>query len=299
MELSKPTRPLLTYGTYPALALVTAVTLWGAVRWNLNRDAIIGLLTAATIVTVFAVERLNPLQDRWSMTKANFLGRDLPFIGLAVVVEQVATAAVSLIAASAMPHDGFGPLSHAPLLAQAAFALVAQDLLWYGYHRAGHALPRLWRVHGLHHAPSQLYVLMHQVFHPFDLLVSRFLISLVVFKATGIVPDAAFITIAVLGLQQTVSHVNSDLRVGRLNYVLIGTETHRYHHAALERGNYGSAVAIWDIAFGTFIYEPRRIPDVLGLENPESFPDPRRFHTALAWPFRRQADAYEASSRSR
>jgi sterol desaturase/sphingolipid hydroxylase (fatty acid hydroxylase superfamily) len=287
MELDRPTRPLLTYGTYPALALVTAATLWFAVRWNLDRNAVIGALTAVTIVAVFLVERVNPLQDRWSMTKAGLLGRDLPFIGLAVVVEQLATAGVSLIASATMPHSGFGPLGRTPLLGQAVFALVALDLLWYGYHRAAHTIARLWRVHGIHHAPSQLYVLMHQVFHPFDLLVSRFLISLIVFKLTGISPDAAFIAIAVLGLQQTVSHVNSDLRVGKLNYVLIGTETHRYHHAAHERGNYGSVVAIWDIVFGTFVYEPCRVPGALGLEDPDSFPDPRRFHAALAWPFRR------------
>jgi sterol desaturase/sphingolipid hydroxylase (fatty acid hydroxylase superfamily) len=287
MELNKPTRPLLTYGTYPVLASVTAAFLWAAVRWDLDRNAVIGLLTAVTIVAVFAVERMNPLQDRWSMTKASLLGRDLPFIGLAVVVEQLATAGVSLVAASVMPRNGFGPLARTPLLLQAVFALVALDLLWYGYHRAAHTISRLWRVHGLHHAPSQLYVLMHQVFHPFDLLVSRFVISLIVFKATGILPDAAFIAIAVLGLQQTVSHVNSDLRVGKLNYVLIGTETHRYHHAARERGNYGSVVAIWDIVFGTFVYDPHRIPDAFGLEDPDSFPDPRRFHAALAWPFRR------------
>ena len=82
-----------------------------------------------------------------------------------------------------------------------ASPLIALDLLWYGYHRAAHTISRLWRVHGVHHAPSQLYVLMHQVFHPFDLLVSRFVISLIVFKATGISPDAAFVAIAVLGLQ--------------------------------------------------------------------------------------------------
>ncbi|WP_194905435.1 sterol desaturase family protein [Catenulispora rubra] len=289
MELDRPTRPLLTYGTYPVLAFVTAAALWSAVRWNLDRDAVIGALTAVTIVIVFSVERVNPLQDRWSMTKASLLGRDLPFIGLAVVVEQLATAGVSVVAASTMPRDGFGPLARIPILAQAAFALVALDLLWYGYHRAAHTVSRLWRVHGLHHAPSQLYVLMHQVFHPFDLLVSRFVISLIVFKTTGISPDAAFIAIAVLGLQQTVSHVNSDLRVGKLNYVLIGTETHRYHHAAQERGNYSSVVAIWDIVFGTFLYEPRRVPDAFGLEDPASFPDPRRFHAALAWPLRRAA----------
>jgi sterol desaturase/sphingolipid hydroxylase (fatty acid hydroxylase superfamily) len=289
MELDKPAKPLLTYGTYPILALVNVAGIWAALRGSLSRDAAIGLLTVITIVVVFAVERINPLLDRWSMTKRSLIERDLPFIGLAVVVEQIATVGVSLVAAAAVPEDGFGPLGRAPLAVQAVFALLALDLLWYAYHRAAHTFSRMWRVHGLHHSPSQLYVLMHQVFHPLDLLVSRFVISLVVFKFTGIGPDAAFVAIAVLGLQQTVSHVNSDLRTGWLNYLLIGTETHRYHHAAEESGNFGSAVPVWDILFRTFVYEPRRIPERIGLIDPGSYPDPKRFHAALAWPFRRAA----------
>jgi len=289
MELDKPAKPLLTYGTYPILALVNVAGIWAALRGSLSRDAAIGLLTVITIVVVFAVERINPLLDRWSMTKRSLIERDLPFIGLAVVVEQIATVGVSLVAAAAVPEDGFDPLGRAPLAVQAVFALLALDLLWYAYHRAAHTFSRMWRVHGLHHSPSQLYVLMHQVFHPLDLLVSRFVISLVVFKFTGIGPDAAFVAIAVLGLQQTVSHVNSDLRTGWLNYLLIGTETHRYHHAAEESGNFGSAVPVWDILFRTFVYEPRRIPERIGLIDLGSYPDPKRFHAALAWPFRRAA----------
>ncbi|NUP50336.1 MAG: sterol desaturase family protein [Catenulispora sp.] len=287
MELDKPAKPLLTYGTYPTLVLITGAGLWAALARNLDRNAVIGLLTAVTIVIVFAVERINPLLDRWAMTKQSLLQRDLPFIGLAVVVEQIATTAVSLIAAATVRDDGFGPLGRMPLIAQAVFALLALDLLWYAYHRAAHTFSRMWRVHGLHHSPSQLYVLMHQVFHPLDLLVSRFVISLVVFKFTGIGPDAAFIAIAVLGLQQTVSHVNSDIRTGWVNYLLIGAETHRYHHAAEAPANYGSVVPVWDILFRTFAYNPHRIPDQMGLIDPTAYPDPRGFHAALAWPFQR------------
>jgi sterol desaturase/sphingolipid hydroxylase (fatty acid hydroxylase superfamily) len=289
MTLDKPAKPLLTYGTYPALALLTMVSLWATLRLNLNRSTVIGVLTVVTIAIVFAVERRNPLQERWSMTRQSLVERDLPFIGLAVAVEQACTVGVSLVAATLMTRTGLGPLSRMPLIVQAAVALGTLDLLWYAYHRFAHASSRLWRVHGLHHAPSQLYVLMHQVFSPIDLVVSRFVIALVAFKLSGISSDAAFIAIAVLGLQQTVSHVNSDLRVGWLNYVLIGTETHRRHHAAGMSGNYGSVVSFWDMIFGTFTYEPRRIPGQLGLADPASYPDPRRFHLVLAYPFRRAA----------
>ena len=286
MELSRPARPVLTYGTYPLLALLTAAGVWLTLRANLDRNAVIGVLTVLTVAIAFTVERINPLLSRWRMTKDTLVGRDLPFIGLAFVVEQVATMGVSLTAAATVHRTGFGPLARLPLGVQAVVALLALDLLWYAYHRTAHALPRLWRAHGVHHSPSQVYVLMHPVFHPIDLLASRFVISLVVFRLTGLSADAAFIALAVLGLQQTISHVNSDLRTGWLNYLLIGAETHRYHHAAGERVNYGSVVALWDVVFGTFVYHRRRVPERLGLEKPADYPDPSRFLATLAWPFR-------------
>jgi sterol desaturase/sphingolipid hydroxylase (fatty acid hydroxylase superfamily) len=286
MELTRPTRPLLTYGTYPLLALITAGGIWAVLDAGADRNAVIGVLTAITIVVLFVVERVNPLLDRRAMTKQSLLQRDLPFIGLAVVVEQVATVAVAAVAAAAVPEGGFGPLSRLPLTAQTVVALLALDLLWYGYHRTAHAFGRLWRVHSVHHSPAQVYVLVHQVFHPIDLLVSRFVISLIVFRFTGITPEAAFISIMLLGLQQTVSHVNSDLRLGWANYLLVGPETHRYHHGAEEHGNFSSVVPVWDLVFGSFVYHPTRVPDRLGLDDPAAYPDSRNFHAALAWPLR-------------
>lgn len=289
MRLDSPARPVLTYGTYPLLAAFSGVAGWAAAthRTGISQNAVLALLTVGTIMVAFAVERINPLLDRWRMTRDSLVGRDLPFIGLAFVVEQIATMGVSLVAAQLVPGDGFGPLARVPLPLQALVVLLGLDLLWYAYHRAAHTLPRLWRAHGVHHAPSQLYVLMHPVFHPVDLLVSRFVISLLVFRFSGATPDAAFLALVVLNLQQTISHINSDIRTGPLNYLLIGAETHRWHHGAGERVNYGSVLPVWDIVFRTFVYEPHRVPDRLGLDDPASYPDPRGFHAALAWPFRR------------
>ena len=286
MELTAPDQPRVTYGLYPVLAVITALGVTLARTSNLNRDAVTGVITVVTILVAFVVERLHPLQKQWEMTRATLVGRDLPFIGLGFVVEQVAQTAIALIAARTIAPDGFGPVGSLPLAVQVVIALVAFDLLWYTYHRAAHSVGRLWRVHGVHHAPSQLYLLMHPVFHPLDLVVSRFIISLIVFRFTGITPDAAFIAIIVINLQQTISHVNIDVRVGPLNYVLIGAETHRFHHSAVDVGNYSSVLALWDQLFGTFRYEPTRIPERLGLTNENDYPDVRNFHQALAWPFR-------------
>ena len=282
-----PAAPRIAYGLYPVVAAITAAGVALALARNLDRNAVVGVLTVVTIVICFVVERRHPLRAQWQMTKEMLVERDLPFIGLGFVVEQVAQNGIALIAAAMIPAGGFGPVARLPLAAQVVLGLIAFDALWYGYHRAAHTCARLWRVHGVHHAPSQVYLLMHPVFHPLDLVVSRFLISLVVFRFTGLTPDAAFVVIVVLNLQQTVSHLNVDVRVGPLNYLLIGTQTRRYHHSAVDSGNFSSALALWDQVFGTFIYRPTELPDRLGLANPDDYPDPRRFHATLAWPLRR------------
>jgi sterol desaturase/sphingolipid hydroxylase (fatty acid hydroxylase superfamily) len=287
MELTRPKRPLLTYGTYPLLVALNAAGVWAVIAKHADRNAVLGLVTVLTVAILFAVERINPLLDGWKMTKESLLQRDLPFIGSSVIFEQVATLAVAAVAAATISANGFGLLGRLPIVAQTVFALPALDLLWYGYHRAAHTFDRMWRIHGAHHSPSQVYVLVHLVFHPVDLLVSRFVISLIVFRLSGIGPDAGFISVVLLGLQQTVSHVNSDVRLGWVNYLLVGPETHRFHHGAGERGNYGSVIALWDLVFGTFRYFPERVPERLGLIDPGGYPDPRRFHATLLWPLRR------------
>ena len=287
MELNRPSNPVITYGTYPALAVLTAVAVALTLQFDLNRNAVAAALAIVPVVVAVIVEWRYPLGSEWRMTKASLLSRDLPFIVLAVVTERFAeTLAVLAAAVVVVSTNGFGPLASMPLAVQVVAALVAFDLLWYGYHRAAHTSARLWRVHGVHHAPAQLYALMHLVFHPFDLLASRFVVAAIAFRFTGVKPDAIFIAVVLISLQQMISHVNADIRVGPLNYVLIGTETHRYHHAANERGNYGSAIPLWDIVFGTFIYEPASVPARLGLDDPSSYPNPANFHQTLAWPFR-------------
>ncbi|MGC4111593.1 MAG: sterol desaturase family protein [Nocardioides sp.] len=290
ITLGRPARPLLTFAPYPALLAGTLAALVLTVRQGWSTDRVMGALAIATILVTFAVERLNPLRTEWQMTRDTLVHRDLPFIGLAVVVEQALQVAAQYVAIHLAPPGGSGLLGHLPLVAQAVFALVAADLLWYAYHRTAHTLGPLWRFHSVHHSPSQVYVLVHQVFHPLDLFVSRFVVTLLAMSFTGISPAAAFCAIAVVNLQQTVSHMNSDQRVGWLNYLLVGTETHRFHHSAVDRGNYSSALPLWDQVFGTFVHKPREVPAQLGLDDPAAYPDPREFHRTLAWPLLRSSD---------
>lgn len=62
----------------------------------------------------------------------------------------------------------------------------------------------------------------------------------------GFSPEVLFATNVVIGFQGLVSHFNVNSRVAWLNYLLVGTELHRYHHNAdpTEAKNFGAVVSI-------------------------------------------------------
>jgi len=71
-------------------------------------------------------------------------------------------------------------------------------------------------------------------------------------------------------------HANIDVELGWLGYLIMGPAHHRLHHSTVidEAGNFASATTVWDIAFGTFVYEPGQRPEAVGVVRPETFPSP-------------------------
>jgi sterol desaturase/sphingolipid hydroxylase (fatty acid hydroxylase superfamily) len=290
MDIPPTHTPLLSYGLYPALVGGAASAAAVAVNQRIDRSMVMPLVLIIAIAVCMLVEWRRPLEPRWSMTSRSLGRRDLPFIGLGLLIERVSEVAVATIARRTVAASGFGPLGRLPLALQVVVAIVLFDLCWYGYHRAAHRLPKLWRVHGAHHSPSQLYVLMHGVFHPFDEVVVRFVLALVVFRFGGFTPDATFVALVIIGTVGIVSHTNADIRLWVLNHVLIGPETHRYHHSADHQGNYGTVTSLWDQLFATFIFHPTP-PTRLGLASSADYPDPEQFLRVLAWPLTPAATA--------
>jgi sterol desaturase/sphingolipid hydroxylase (fatty acid hydroxylase superfamily) len=281
----RPTRSrLLTYGLYPLVVGGATAAASIAVATGASRSAALPAILVSAISLCLLVERLAPLERRWAMTARTFVNRDLPYIAAGLGVERLCEVAVAAIVARTVPAGGFGPLGALPLALQVIVAVLAFDLGWYWYHRRAHRRARLWRVHGAHHSPTQLYVLMHGVFHPFDELVVRFVLALGVFRLGGFSPDATFIALVAIGAVGIISHVNADVRLWAFNHLLIGPETHRYHHSADHQGNYGTVTSLWDQVFGTFVFHPTP-PAMLG-PGADNYPDPERFLTVLAWPLR-------------
>ena len=185
-----------------------------------------------------------------------------------------------------------GIIANMPVVAELVVLCVVFEFFQYWYHRLGHEGTGrwgawLWKVHAPHHLPDKVYLLMHPVGHPLNLVVSLALVQwpLVVLGAR---PESIFLFNALMGLQGLVSHYNVNIKTGAMNYLVVGTELHRYHHSANihEAKNYGVLIPLWDIVFGTFEYHPNRLPDALGVQHPEHYPASTAIGKVLALPFK-------------
>jgi sterol desaturase/sphingolipid hydroxylase (fatty acid hydroxylase superfamily) len=282
---TRETPTAIKYGLYPFLVGGGFLFAIFAVRSGMNRAAAVPAVLFPTIVISIIAEWKHPLKQEWSMTKRTVFRRDVPYLVIASIVARASEAGVTEIARRTLPSKGFGIMARLPIAVQIVLAVLLFDLLWYGYHRFAHTNGRLWRVHGAHHAPSQMYVLMHGVFHPFDELFVRFVLGLVVFRGVGFQPDASFLAVMLIGSVGIISHINADIRIWAFNHLLMGPQLHRYHHSATHRGNYGTVTSIWDQIFGTFTFsfDP---PKALGLTTSTDYPNPENIGRVLLWPLK-------------
>jgi len=107
-------------------------------------------------------------------------------------------------------------------------------------------------------------------------------------SALGFSSEVILIFGLIMLLQGQFSHFNMNIRAGLFNYILTGTELHRYHHSAntAEAKNYGSITPIWDLVFGTFHYRPGHLPDSLGLADAKLYPRVENVWSVIKFPFR-------------
>lgn len=186
-----------------------------------------------------------------------------------------------------------GLVTGMPMAVEFLGVLLTFEFFQYWYHRLSHEGRGrfgawLWKVHVPHHLPDKVYLLMHPVGHPINFVVSLTIVQLPL-VVLGARQETLFLFNALMGLQGLVSHFNVDIKAGPLNYLLVGTELHRFHHSAEidEAKNYGVLTPVWDLVFGTFSYHPRRLPRALGVAQPQDYPASTKIGQVLALPFRR------------
>ncbi len=283
-------KKLLSYGFYPLLLLVVLVTIVLATQNAWDYKAVYWKTTLFLVFSFIGLETIFPAAQKWSMSKASFL-RDLKYLVIDAPIIALTKTAFGIWAISySQSHAKL--LSTMPFWLEAIIFLLVFEFFQYWFHRLSHSgkgpLGRfLWRAHIAHHLPDRVYVVMHAVFHPINALISAIIVQAPLILL-GISPEAALAATLMIDLQSLISHFNFDIRAGFLNYIFIGTETHRYHHSAnlKEAGNFGNTLAIWDIIFGSFNYHPGVLPERLGVTEVDA-PNSNHLAQVLLYPFRK------------
>jgi sterol desaturase/sphingolipid hydroxylase (fatty acid hydroxylase superfamily) len=147
---------------------------------------------------------------------------------------------------------------------------VAQDLLYYGFHRASHRVRWLWAAHVVHHSSGRLNLstafrqsLMYPVAGMWVFWIPLAVIGFTPMQIVGIVlVNLAF---------QFFVHTQAIGKLGWLEYVFNTPSMHRVHHARNDRyidRNYAGVLAIWDRLFGSYVEEDAEDRPVYGIVEP-------------------------------
>jgi sterol desaturase/sphingolipid hydroxylase (fatty acid hydroxylase superfamily) len=141
--------------------------------------------------------------------------------------------------------------------------MLAYQVLGYGWHRALHEVPFLWRIHQTHHASERVDIWSALRFHPLDIAGWTVLSSVSAIYLFGISLEAALLHAFSANAIAWFGHTN--IRTPHwLGYVVARPENHALHHGrGIHRKNYAD-VPLIDMLFGTF-------------ENPETAPEAAGF----------------------
>jgi sterol desaturase/sphingolipid hydroxylase (fatty acid hydroxylase superfamily) len=163
-----------------------------------------------------------------------------------------------------------------------AVLFLAQDLLYYVFHRCSHRIRWFWAAHVVHHSSERLNLstafrqsLMYPIAGMWAFWTPLALLGF---------PPKQIIAVVLINLAfQFFVHTQAVGRLGWLEYVFNTPSIHRCHHARnacyIDR-NFAGVLVIWDRLFGTYVAEDRREPPQYGIVEPLDTYNPLRatFH---------------------
>lgn len=273
----------LRYLAHPILLLSVVIYVITAINSGWNLGAANMAFLVATIVYLAVLEQLIPYERSWLPTR-----REWGLYAVYFLLTMIGGALAQLPLMAAV--SAIAPLNPTwPLWAQIPLALLLSSLASYAIHRAGHDIPLLWRLHGVHHVPDKVNVGNNGVNHVFDIVLAQFFVQISL-AFIGFSEQAAFAVGIFVVAQGYFVHANIDVRLGWLNHVLASPELHRMHHSAdrAEAGHFGSDLSIWDRLFRSYTWRPNRRPRAIGLFDPGSFPRSGAIFSTLVHPLRRK-----------
>ena len=220
-------------------------------------DAAVQLVRAGAFASALAValllQRLSPharLRGSWSVNGALWL------VDAIVVGALCGACAFSAARWAAARHVGLFHWTGTGAATTIPATVLALDLVSYGWHRANHRVPVLWRFHQVHHSDPTFTVSTGLRFHPGELVLSL-PVRIAAVVALGASAAGVIVFEALFTLANLVEH--GDIALARrlehgVGRVLITPALHRRHHTKVgpaRDSNYGTIFSFWDRAFAS------------------------------------------------
>lgn len=247
--------------------------------------AALGTLTLV-MLSHLALERLAPRRAVTPMSLLDHTRTMIHGFGYGLTLGAVAVVTAWALASRLHLAAGLPPLPLESPALRVAFVLVLGDLLDYVRHRVEHASDGpLWRLHAVHHSITELSSMRGARVHPTEPLLVYGCYGLVGgLFGVGLHDTVVAAVFAILVM--TTQHINLDSDVGWLRYVVVYTDTHRWHHDRFRTPacNFANVFTVWDLLFKTH-HQPHDFHGPVGLEPiGDRFPD--ALSAQLTLPFR-------------
>ena len=171
-----------------------------------------------------------------------------------------------------------------PIILQALVLLICADFVLYWEHRIFHEVPKLWRVHAVHHSVETMDWLAGSRGHVVQVFIER---SVVMIPLYLIGADKAALDLYVTfgALQAIVIHCNLGISFGPLKYLLVTPQYHHWHHSserpALDT-NYSAHTPLFNRLFDTYHMPQEHWPAEYGTTQRL----PRTYLGQLMYPFK-------------
>lgn len=275
----------------PALQALNLLS-WSEVAFDGVETVMLGVVQIALILLVLRpLESWRPVEqwrDRRTArvdivyTLLNKLGVIplLLFVALTPIEGYVDATLRSFEFAPVLLEQRVSWLADQPVLTFMVYFVVL-DFFGYWVHRAQHGLRWWWALHSLHHSQTQMSCWTDDRNHILDNFITS-LCTVAIAIAIGVEPGQ-FVGLILAGkFIESLSHANIRLPFGFLGERLVVSPAfHRLHHACANQAepdlhdhNFGVVLPVWDLMFGTALYEGRIRPT--GVDDPEIDADNRR-----------------------
>ena len=170
-----------------------------------------------------------------------------------------------------------------PIYLQVIIILLTADFVLYWSHRIYHEVPKLWKIHAIHHSVEYMDWLAGSRNHILQTFSDR-IIAIIPLYLIGPDKAALDIYIAFAAIQAVYVHANVNIPMGPLQYILVTPKFHHWHHSSQKPAidtNYSAHTPLFDMLFRTYHMPKNHWPSHYG-----TVPRlPRKFLKQIIYPF--------------